>query len=201
VLGALIGTGLHHLADQADDPQPRHTPITSGYSPQPTTPTPSPSVQPSLSAEEQALKDAALTTPAPERPEGMDEFTPEGAMASVEYFLNLVPYIHATGDLSDWQAMSSQDCGFCTNGVNEATALHQDGGWWDPWQQETTVTGYGPSTEDDTIWVVAVTVSYPESMKHDGAGGTSPIQAAQENLLIQVHWTGQSWVVQAGQTV
>ncbi|MCL3791845.1 hypothetical protein H6X68_04415 [Actinomyces sp. 186855] len=199
VLGALIGTGLHHLADQADDPQPRHTPITSGHSPQPT-PTPSPSVQPSLSAEDQALKDAALAMPAPERPEGMDKLSPEGARAAAEYFLSLYPYVYATGDLSDWQAMSDAGCVFCNNVITNVTELHSAGGWTDPLQQEVLAVSYGVSDEDPEVWVVTLDVSHPEGTDHDGLGGTSTVNAEDTTFLLQLRWTGQTWIAEEGAT-
>ena len=64
------------------------------------------SVLATLSVEEQALREAALSTPKPERPAGMDELSPEGLRLAGEYVLALYPYVYATGDLSDWQAMS-----------------------------------------------------------------------------------------------
>ena len=62
----------------------------------------------------------------------MDEFTVEGAVATGEYVLALYPYVYATGDLSDWQAMSDSECGFCNNVITKVTKLHDAGGWVDP---------------------------------------------------------------------
>ncbi|QPL06347.1 MULTISPECIES: DUF6318 family protein [Actinomyces] len=191
------------------DPYPWETSVASNYRPPTTTPTPELTPEPTptststssslLSAEEQALREAALATPAPERPATIDQFTPEGAIAAAEYFMALYPYVHATGDLSAWQAMSTQDCQYCSNISDRVTRLHQGGGWWDPWQHELTVTEYGTSQDDDTIWVVAVTISYPASMKHDGVGGSTATSPDTASLYIQVHWTGQSWLVEEGQ--
>ena len=78
----------------------------------------------SLSAGEQALREAALSTPKPERPAGMDELSPEGLRLAGEYVLALYPYVYATGDLSDWQAMSDPECGFCNSVITKVTKLH-----------------------------------------------------------------------------
>ena len=84
---------------------------------------------------EQALREAALSTPKPERPAGMDELSPEGLRLAGEYVLALYPYVYATGDLSDWQAMSTPECGFCNSVITNVTELHSSGGSSDPWQQ------------------------------------------------------------------
>ena len=96
-----------------------------------------------LFAEEQALREAALSMPKPERPAGMDEFTVEGAVATGEYVLALYPYVYATGDLSDWQAMSDPECGFCNNVITKVTKLHDAGGWVDPSPHEVVAERYG----------------------------------------------------------
>lgn len=57
------------------------------------------------------------TTPpeaiAPERPAEMAEISVAGAEAAATYFLQLYPYVYATNDLAEWQALSHPDCGFC----------------------------------------------------------------------------------------
>ena len=37
----------------------------------------------------------------------------EGAAAAATYFLQLYPYVNATGDLTEWDAMASPTCTFC----------------------------------------------------------------------------------------
>ena len=153
----------------------------------------------SLSAGEQALREAALSTPKPERPAGMDELSPEGLRLAGEYFMSLYPYVYATGDLSDWQAMSDPECGFCNSVINNVTELHSSGGWSDPWQQEVVAERYGVSDEDPNVWAVAFHYSHPESLDHDGSGGTSTIDAEDVTFALQMRWTGQTWVIEKGQ--
>ena len=153
-----------------------------------------------LSAEEQALRDAALSTPKPERPAGMDKNTPEGAIATAEYFLALYPYMHATGDLSDWQAMSTPDCGFCNNVITKVTKLHDAGGWVDPWPQEAIATHYGVADEDPNVWVVTFHLSHEAGVRHDGSGVTSTVKAEDLTFLLQLRWTGHTWTVEEGES-
>ena len=39
----------------------------------------------------------------------------QGAAAAATYFVSLYPYIFATGDLSEWDALSDVDCQYCQN--------------------------------------------------------------------------------------
>src|SRR5690554_3704314 len=49
--------------------------------------------------------------PAP--PDAMRRDDVAGAEAAAQYFLQLYPYVYATGDLSEWEAMSDPECVFC----------------------------------------------------------------------------------------
>jgi len=152
-----------------------------------------------LSAEEQALREAALSTPKPERPAGMDELSPEGLRLAGEYFLSLHPYVYATGDLEPWQAMSDLECRFCSNVVDNVTDLHSSGGWREPWQQEVVAERYGVSEEDPNVWAVSFHYPLSESLDHDGSGGTSSVKAEDVTFVLQMRWTGQTWVIEKGQ--
>ena len=156
------------------------------------------SVSASLSAQEQVLRDAALSTPKPERPAGMDEFTVEGAAFAGEYFLLLYPYVYATGDLEPWQAMSDPGCVFCNNVMAKVTDMHSTGGWLDPWPQEAVAEHYGVSEEDPNVWAVSFHLSHEAGVRHDGSGDTGTVKAEDLTFVLQMRWTGQTWVVEAG---
>lgn len=57
----------------------------------------------------------------------MNEPTGDGAAAAAAYFLQLYPYAYATGDLSEWSAMSDPGCGFCSNVRDNVTRLESSG--------------------------------------------------------------------------
>ena len=44
-------------------------------------------------------------------------------MAVAEYFVLLYPYVYATGDLAEWNALSDPDCKFCASVVDNARAM------------------------------------------------------------------------------
>ena len=202
VVSAALGTGLYQLfgrPDREEWARPGETSPAVAHSHQAqesATPTPAAS----LSAQEQALRDAALSTPKPERPAGMDELSPEGLRLAGEYFLSLHPYVYATGDLEPWQAMSDPECRFCSNVVDNVTNLHSYGGWRDPWPQEVVAESYGVSDEDPNVWAVSFHFSHHEGTDHDGSGGTSPVKAEDITFVLQMRWTGQTWITEKGQS-
>ena len=202
VVSAALGTGLYQLfgrPDREEWARPGETSPAVAHSHQ-AQESASASPTASLSAEEQALRDAALSTPKPERPAGMDELSPEGLRLAGEYFLALYPYVYATGDLSDWQAMSTPECGFCNNVITKVTKLHAAGGWVDPTPYEVVAETYGVSEEDPNVWVVSFHLSHGAGVKHDGSGGTGTVEAEDVTFLLQMRWDGQTWVVEAGES-
>jgi hypothetical protein len=75
-------------------------------SPSPVVEAPSPSPTPTLTVEGPVK---------PERPADMDRTDEVGAAAAAVYFLELYPYVMATGDLAEWDAMTwAELCSFCT---------------------------------------------------------------------------------------
>lgn len=63
------------------------------------------------------------TAQKPERPAAMDRDDGEGAAAAAEYFIELYPYIMATGDTAEFEAMSHEECGFCSQSLGDARRL------------------------------------------------------------------------------
>lgn len=63
----------------------------------------------------------------PERPAAMERDDAEGAAAAAEYFLELYPYVMATGDTTEWEAMSHPTCQSCADFVAQARTIKQRG--------------------------------------------------------------------------
>ena len=97
LVGCALVLGGCGGASPAPEPSPSATAEPSA--PEPPTPAPTPS---------------ASAVARPERPADMDRTDEVGAAAAAEYFLELYPYVLATGDSVDWLAMSSDACGFCS---------------------------------------------------------------------------------------
>ena len=161
------------------------------------TPTPTASALPSLSAEDQALKDAALAMEEPVPPEGMNENTPDGLALATGYFLDLYPYVFATGDLTAWEEMSEDNCIFCNSVIDNATGLHEGGGWADPWEEQITLVSYGSDPADPDRYVVTASISSPDRYEYSGSPVESvEIAAGESLLLVQIRWSDGQWHVE-----
>jgi hypothetical protein len=74
-----------------------------------------------------AVSASASPTPSvpakPERPDAMKRDDAEGAAAAAEYFIELYPYVMATGDTEEFEAMSHRACGFCEQALKDADRI------------------------------------------------------------------------------
>ena len=97
----------------------------------------------------------------------MNEETAGGAVASIDYFLDL--YTFMTGNTTEIAAMSEDGCVFCKSVIDRANDLHKGGGWANEWEQDITNIRYynKPERYDCNRIKVAIncgaTISYPEA--------------------------------------
>ena len=73
-------------------------------------PTPSVTAEPTVTPAPTA---SVASATAPVRPAEMDRNDEVGAAAAAEYFLRLFPYVMQSGDLTEWERISTTDCQFC----------------------------------------------------------------------------------------
>ena len=154
-----------------------------------------------LPQEQAAAREAALAMAAPERPENMDEDSPEGAVATGSYFVQLYPYVYATGDLEQWRAMTRQDCLFCGSVITNVTSLHESGGWRDPWSQNIVKTTYldpGPGSEYSRV---DVTFDREATYTYDGTGAEPEVAEPHSGTVIifAMKYVEGHWVIREGQ--
>ncbi|MBE1877557.1 hypothetical protein IHE71_17860 [Myceligenerans sp. TRM 65318] len=60
----------------------------------------------------------------------MDRDDAEGAAAAAEYFIELYPYVMATGDTVEFEAMSHEACGFCADALAQAESIRDNNHQW-----------------------------------------------------------------------
>lgn len=85
----------------------------------------------------------------PERPAAMDRDDAEGAAAAAEYFLELYPYVMATGDTTEWDAMTwAETCGFCIGVRDTALEIRSAG---DSYSGSETTVDSAEAGEVDTL--------------------------------------------------
>lgn len=120
LIAVLVTGGLSGCGGSGTDPIP--SPATSvkelGVSESPSE-TPSAGQQPT----------GLLDVDPPERPAAMDNADEAGAVAAAEYYLRLTVYAAASGDTSELEAMSGEECEFCGNYISSVKELHGNGGW------------------------------------------------------------------------
>ena len=150
-----------------------------------------------LTPDLKAKRDAALAEPAPTKPKQMNEDTPEGAAASVGYFLDLYRYAFMTGNTTELAAMSEDGCKFCQSAIERATTLHATGGWIDKWNQDITDTTYYEKLEGRDYNRVTVIVNYGPMTSHSGDGGTPKTSTPDEGRTLNfgVRYINGHWSV------
>lgn len=109
--GVAVAVGLALSACTGTTPDPDGTGSPSGE------PTASASPTPSVPAK-------------PERPAAMERDDAEGAAAAAEYFIELYPYVMATGDTEEFEAMSHMACGFCEDALEQAERIRSRNDTW-----------------------------------------------------------------------
>ena len=150
-----------------------------------------------LTPELRAQRDTALAEPAPAKPPQMNEETAEGAAASVHYFLDLYRYAFMTGDTTEIEAMSEDQCKFCKSAIDRATELHSTGGWIDRWDQNIVDTTYYEKLEGYNYNRISVTIDYGEMTSHPGDGGASKISEKDDGRVLNfgVRYINGRWSV------
>ena len=175
----------------------------TGCTPAPTTtppPTPSavssPRPTPSATPSPTPTPDAAI---APERPAAMDEVNAAGAEAVAVYFLELFPYVYATGDLTTWRELSHPECIFCSNviaGVEEMLieGNHSEGGL-------IAVSSVTSSETTAVWWMVTLGYGQEPSQTVDRAGRVREEfgGASAAGAIVVVVWDSDRWLVRAFQ--
>ena len=150
-----------------------------------------------LTPELRAKRDAALAEPPPVKPSNMNEESDMGAIASVYYFLELYRYAYITGNTNEIEAMSEDQCKFCRSTIDNATNLHNAGGWNDKWEQEVTNIRYYEKLEGYDFNRVEVSVSHQTITSHPGGGAATETSSPTKNEVLDfaVRYTNGRWLI------
>ena len=150
-----------------------------------------------LTPELRAKRDAALAEPAPAKPPQLNEESAEGAAASVGYFLDLYRYAFMTGNTTEFAAMSEDRCKFCQSTINNATTLHNSGGWADRWEQTITDLTYYEKLDGYNYNRIKVIADHGEQISHPKGGTETKITEAMQGqtLNFAVRYMNGRWLV------
>ncbi|MEE6272641.1 DUF6318 family protein [Georgenia sp. MJ206] len=167
------------------------TPSPTASGPEPTTPQASeaPSATPSP---------GPTDWPAPERPASMDRDDVVGAKAAAQYFIELYPYVYATGDLDEWRAMSHSECEFCASVVENVEALHAQDGYALGGEVEVTAVSGADPAEGSNYYSVELAVEQGPGAEYRADGEELRSDDGGSNQLrYAVERTKERWLVRA----
>ena len=155
-----------------------------------------------LTPELRAKRDAALAEPAPAKPPQLNEDSPEGAAASVGYFLDLYRYAFMTGDTTELTKMSEDRCVFCKSVIDRANDLHKDGGWSNKWEQDITNIKYYDKLEGYNYNLVHVYINYGQmTWCHPGKTPETADPIEGQELKFGVRYVNGRWMIGEGEVI
>ncbi len=82
-----------------------------------------------LSANPEPSRDRPVLEP-PEPPAALDDPGHDGAVAAAEYFYRLSVYAAASGDTTELEAVSGEECASCSDYVARIKNFYDSGGYW-----------------------------------------------------------------------
>ena len=150
-----------------------------------------------LTPELRAKRDAALAEPAPTKPKQMNEDTPEGAAASVGYFLDLYRYAFMTGNTTELAAMSDERCKFCQSTIDDANDIHSKGGWADKWDQEIVDITFYEKLEGYEYNRIKVIVNFGKMTSYYGDGQNPSTSEPSEGKVVNIaaRYSENRWLI------
>jgi len=145
------------------------------------------------------------TSEAPEPPE-VESPTPApetetddhvGAIWAARYFLDLYAYMRATGDTASFEAMSAPECQFCESSIENATEIHEAGGWVEGGELHFDVNAAGASypTAEQPNYVVQLDLTQDSQVIHRGDGTAEPVDGVEAEFVISMRFSGGRFVV------
>lgn len=161
------------------------------------TPDPEVTATPTLDPTPAVSASPSPSVPAkPERPEAMKRDDAKGAAAAAEYFIELYPYVMATGDTEEFEAMSHRACDYCKGTLENVAWLLEshgtfEGGLTDAvlaktYQRDdlTGITPFDFVTSQSEIWI------------RDGEGNqVDRVASTDFEARVEVGRTGGVWVI------
>lgn len=131
----------------------------------------------------------------PERPAAMEQPSPTGAAAAATYFMGLYEYAYTTGDTTDFQQMSDQDCDFCRSVLDDirqsraASSTEEGGG-------STVTSAVGTEISPNEWYSATLRITQHASTRRD-ANGNVLVQdpEAEHDLYFALSWVDDWWRV------
>ena len=159
--------------------------------------TPDPEVTTGPTGDPTASASPSPSVPAkPERPEAMEREDAKGAAAAAEYFIELYPYVMATGDTEEFEAMSHRACGFCDDALEQANQIRIRHEAWSGGEIRTVLLETYARDEVTGVYPLDFEVEQDAARITDGEGATV-FEGEDERATYRVELgrTSGNWVV------
>lgn len=143
---------------------------------------------------------SAASIVAPTPPAAMSDSGEAGAVAAAEYFLRLSLYGAATGDWSEYDAMSGEDCSFCTNYQKANEENRQQGIIADSLDMEVFESAAQPWDENPALLRVDLLVRRNAHNETDGQGALTTVEP-EDATIVMVMDKSEAWKIQEVQSL
>ena len=136
--------------------------------------------------------------PTPEEPEGMYQHTDGGAIATAQYFVELLGYQASTGDTSKMEKISLPECEYCNGRIAYVKHTYSIGSWADNYHTTNmTLLGYGPAPEGELgeigVRIDVITPTYQYYIPDEGGLGIE--ESLELNMAVILEWHEDRWMV------
>ena len=122
-----------------------------------------------------------------------------GAEAAAQYFLELYPYVYASGDLDGWKEMSHPECKFCESVVENVKTLHDSGGFARGGDMDFEQVSSHAPVPGNSLFRVDLLVSQAATQTVDGSGVETESAPTSNLLILGMDQDVGQWMIRAVQ--
>lgn len=120
----------------------------------------------------------------------------EGAAAAAEYFIELYPYVMATGDTEEFEAMSHRACGFCGDALDDVARFRSEGQVYKGGASEGSIDVAYARDEVTGIYPFDMSVRQDASVVSTRGGDeVSSAPSSMSTLRVEIGIRNESWVI------
>lgn len=124
----------------------------------------------------------------------MQEESVAGVEAFARYFVAVAERAWNTGDTTELERISSQECSLCSNMISSIGDRYTAGGWVDGLDYGVkSVSAPTAHPQDSRKYSVTLRFTTNALASYDGSS-VSPVSDVREVLELHTCWTGQAWV-------
>ena len=120
----------------------------------------------------------------------------KGAAAAAEYFIELYPYVMATGDTEEFEAMSHRACGFCEDVLDDIARFQGKGQTYDGGSAKGTILVSYTRDQLTGIYPFDMSIQQQASAVVDATGKEVSAEGySTSEVRIEIGMRADSWIV------